>query len=553
MLPRLSIRNGPRRFENLKPGGLDLRPGAAEGSLCCTRNLSLEDAPVLRPRAPRQRLGRLGNPGGLFALDALYWVDGDTLYRNGAAAATLSAPGAKRMAALGRRLVIFPDKLLFDPAAGMALPLERTASTACTFADGTFAGESAEANTILAADPTWDWTDFFRPGDAVSISGAAAAENDRSLIVREIEGPALRFYEFSFTLDSVPRTLTVCRSVPDLDWLCACDNRLWGCKGDTVYASKLGDPFNWNVFDGLASDSYAVSAGSAGDFTGCCAYLGYPCFFKEEQICKVYGSRPANFELLSSATRGTAAGAGASFAVADEMLFYLSRTGVAAYGGGVPTDVGAVFAGQRFSAGAAGSDGLRYYVSLRSEAGWGLYCYDPRHGVWMQEDETQALAFAFWDGALHCLDAEGWLWRFGGSAAETPGEEEDPEETEANSEAGEAPPAEAETDPDAEGPETVESLAEFNDFTEGSHDRKSLTRLLLRLELEAGAELGIAVQYDSDGVWHELPGLTAPTRRSCLVPVLPRRCDHFRLRLVGRGVWRLLALARESRMESALP
>ncbi|MCR4934928.1 MAG: hypothetical protein K5990_00415 [Oscillospiraceae bacterium] len=552
MLPRLSIHNGPRRFQELKLSGLDLRPGAAEGSLRQTQNLSLEDAPVLRPRAPRQLLGSLTAPGGLYALDALYWVDGTTLYRDGTAAATLSTAGQKRFAALGRRLVIFPDKLLYDPAAGTVSPLERTVSTECTFADGTYAGEAAEANTILAADPSFDWASSFRPGDAVSISGAAAAENNRSLIVREIAGPALRFYEFSFTLDSVPRTLTLCRSVPDLDWLCACDNRLWGCKGDTVYASKLGDPFNWNVFDGLASDSWAVSAGSAGDFTGCCAYLGYPCFFKEEQICKVYGSRPANFELLSSATRGTAAGAGASFAVADETLFYLSRSGVAAYGGGVPTDVGAVFAGQRFSAGAAGSDGLRYYVSLRDEAGWGLYCFDPVHSLWVREDGTQALAFAFWDGALHCLDAEGRIWRFGG-----PAEPEEPEEPEPDGEdgdplGGEAAPPEAETDPDAPGPETVESVAEFNDFAEGRFDRKSLTRLLLRLELEAGAELGIAVQYDSDGVWQDLIELSAPVRRSCLVPVLPRRCDHYRLRLVGRGLWRLLGLARESRIESAL-
>ncbi len=98
----------------------------------------------------------------------------------------------------------------------------------------------------------------------------------------------------------------------------------------------------------------------------------------------------------------------------------------------------------------------------------------------------------------------------------------------------------------------MESLAEFNDFTERTHDRKSLIRLLLRLELEAGAALDIAVQYDSDGVWHELIELSAPIRRSCLVPVLPRRCDHFRLRLSGRGVWRLLDLARESRVERGL-
>ena len=27
---------------------------------------------------------------------------------------------------------------------------------------------------------------------------------------------------------------------------------------DTIFSSKLGDPLNWNCFDGLATDSYAV-------------------------------------------------------------------------------------------------------------------------------------------------------------------------------------------------------------------------------------------------------------------------------------------------------
>ena len=36
----------------------------------------------------------------------------------------------------------------------------------------------------------------------------------------------------------------------------------------------------------------------------------------------------------------------------------------------------------------------------------------------------------------------------------------------------------------------------------------------------------------------------APDALPTLLPVLPRRCDHFRLRLTGTGAWRLLSLAR---------
>ncbi|MFR5421452.1 MAG: hypothetical protein ACLTG4_05485 [Oscillospiraceae bacterium] len=38
--------------------------------------------------------------------------------------------------------------------------------------------------------------------------------------------------------------------------------------------------------------------------------------------------------------------------------------------------------------------------------------------------------------------------------------------------------------------------------------------------------------------------MTAGAKRSFTLPVLPRRCDHFRLRLTGTGAWRLLSLTR---------
>lgn len=32
---------------------------------------------------------------------------------------------------------------------------------------------------------------------------------------------------------------------------------------------------NWNCFEGIATDSYAASVGSDGDFTGCIGHMGY--------------------------------------------------------------------------------------------------------------------------------------------------------------------------------------------------------------------------------------------------------------------------------------
>ena len=139
--------------------------------------------------------------------------------------------------------------------------------------------ESA-ANTIKATGV--DFADYFRAGDAVTISGATVHEkNNTTIIIREVDGDELRFYENSFVIgesgDS-EAALTIKREAPEMDFLCENENRLWGCKGDTIFSSKLGDPFNWNCFDGLATDSYAVDVGSEGDFTGAVSYLGYAVF-----------------------------------------------------------------------------------------------------------------------------------------------------------------------------------------------------------------------------------------------------------------------------------
>ena len=69
--------------------------------------------------------------------------------------------------------------------------------------------------------------------------------------------------------------MKIARTVPDLSFLCENENRLWGCDGNTIYASKLGDIFNWNVYDGLETDSFAVDTGSAGRLRHAAGYVAH--------------------------------------------------------------------------------------------------------------------------------------------------------------------------------------------------------------------------------------------------------------------------------------
>lgn len=517
-LPAMVNDDEIKKVTQVKFQGYDHREGASDGSLWDMGNLTGDHYPLLAVRGPRYKLRTLAEPGGLYAHQGLYWVDGTWLYENGSKRAALTA-GKKRFVSLGAYLLIFPDKVYYRTDTQETGSLEARWSGMASFTDGVFNGEKAKLNTITTTGEPFP----FHAGDAVEITGSRQKGNNKTSIIREIseDKRSLHFYENIFQ-DDTNASITLARSVPDLDFVCENENRVWGCKDNTIYACKLGDPFNWNVMDGLATDSFTVESnrnqvGSAGSFTGCCSYLGYPLFFKEDHIYKVYGSKPSNFQIMGSASLGVEQGSADSLAVAGERLFYLSRAGVVSYAGGTPEVISVPLGNVRYRNAVGGSDGTKYYVSLENETGGhDLFTFDTRLGLWHREDDTQVLAYA-WDRELYFLDGKGNLW-LGGNPRMIP---------------------------DGAQREEFESFAEFGDFTEKNPDKKGFSKVQLRAELEAGASLKVLLQFDSDGNWRQISTLNAERKRSFSLPVIPRRCDHWRLRLEGTGNWKVLSLSRE--------
>ena len=333
-LPSMAYGDGISKRKQVKFGGYNHTLAAENGDLWDMENLTSDFYPLLSPRTRRWTCRTLTKPNGLYAHDGLYWADGTGFYADGELKGIVT-DGHKKFTSLGAYIVILPDKKYYNRLTGDFGALESSWSGSAKIQDGTYAGEEAKANTIYAVGAGAK----FKEGDAVTISGATThPENNKTATIREIDGDNLRFYENTFTISDGgdSETLQLSRTVPELDYICENENRLWGCKGDTIYASKLGDIFNWNVFDGVATDSFAVDVASTGDFTACCSYLGYPCFFKEEHIYKVYGDKPSNFQVMGSASLGVEKGSDESLAIAGETLFYLSRTGIVAWSGGIP-------------------------------------------------------------------------------------------------------------------------------------------------------------------------------------------------------------------------
>lgn len=608
-LPNLPNDDGIRKFSTLQFAGYHHTAGAKNGDIWDETNITSDYYPVLAPRRPRYLQRTLTAPNGFYCHDGLFWVDGTKFYADGVEKGTVEN-SRKTFCSLGKYIIILPDKAYYNTADGTFGSIESaTPSISYKLTGGTYADEDAEANTLEATGVSsdFDFADYFKEGDAVAIG------DDPPLIVREIDGKKLRFYpetfagkmeqkwrytvesglaagDYCFLADGKYHTFRIVdavsllmvdgavltwkdhvlkyrlpggstditislvwdgqngtplrfslaysdatgsgvlkRTMPDMDFLCENENRLWGCKGDTIYASKLGDPFNWNVFDGVSTDSYAVDVGSVGDFTGACSFLGYPCFFKEENIYKVYGDKPSNFQVMGSASLGTAEGCGRSFAIAGETLFYLSRGGVVAYSGGVPSNIAAAFGTERYTDAVGGSDGAKYYISMKDTASvWHTFVYDTRCGLWSREDNLHALDFG-WNTELYALAADGKLWLCGNPRSPSGTQES-----------------------------AVQSVVEFADFTEDASapkygaNKKGIGKIQLRVELDTGATLQIQIKLDSEATWTDVKTLTAEKKRSYYLPIVPRRCDHFRIRLIGSGDWKLYALTRESYSGSEL-
>lgn len=312
------------------------------------------------------------------------------------------------------------------------------------------------------------------------------------------------------------------RRVPDLEFLTECDNRVWGCSSreNVIYACKLGDPTNWFSYRGIAADSYAVTVGSDGPFTGAATCMGYALFFKENTLHKLYGSRPSDFQLSSLRCRGVARNAARSLCVLNETLYYLSPDGVMAWDGSIPAKVSAALDAGRLSnvkAAVGGALDGRYYLHIAREDRVRLLVYDTERGLWHEEDVCSC-EMASTGGQLYLWDGSA-LW------AADPGRKA----------AGES---------DAGTEQEVPFELVTGDLGMDSPEERYLTRLTLRLDAACRSRLVVEMSYDG-GPWEEAAARTLEGPRRCLdLPLVPRRCGSLRLRLRGSGQITLRSLAK---------
>ena len=322
---------------------------------------------------------------------------------------------------------------------------------------------------------------------------------------------------------SIRGAVTVTRKAPLMDYICESENRLWGCRYglnnagaavNEIYCCKLGDFKNWNCFMGLSTDSYAASCGTDGVWTGAITHLGYPIFFKENYLHKVYGSFPSEYQIQVTSCRGVQRDCSRSLAIVREALYYKSRSGIMLYDGSLPTEAGEALGEELYFNAVGGAYKNKYYVSMCDEAGaYSTFVLDTVKRIWHREDGEQPTMWCWSRDELYYIRAaDGKIRTVNGTGAQD----------------GEPVPWEMES-----GVIGCESP-----------DHKYLGRMDIRMRPEDGERVWIEIEYDSDGVWRESGSVVGRGLRSFTLPIRPRRCDHFRIRLRGEGDCLIYSIAK---------
>lgn len=355
----------------------------------------------------------------------------------------------------------------------------------------------------------------------------------------ELTVTPLRFQRMAAEETGIPKdpiyegSITITRKWPEgLTGLFADNNRLWGWTGRTLRASRLGDASNWDFFDGTAEDSWAVELLRQEQITGGISAHGYPTFFTESRRIRVYGGSPESYQTSELDCVGVREGCERSLTVVDGALYYVSREGVMRDDGSVPVCVSEAFGTMRLRNAVAGGVGTLLLLSGTDDADEGhLFSFDTRSGVWIRMGGRQFTDFAAADGRLF-----GAVWE--------PGEQSNDE---TRMVAFGSAPDWGSWEAYGDGSFTLET----NDYTLTQPNSKRVHRIQLRMLLEEGTRLTVAVLYDGGEDWVVVARLAGEgRRRSVYLPIMPRRCDHFRFRFSGTGAWRLESLALETRSGS---
>ena len=549
--------------------GLNRRDYVEEGEMSDMKNLTSDNYPLLTPRkrrgtytlpehvtVPLKIMARY-NKIALIAKDDNNDV---SFYFDGVKVSEITdLTETSDMVAINTRICFFPQKTCISviQSGGIA-----------SVVPGSY--ESLEESvTILSASPVsvtisnedariaLAGSHNFVYDDAINITGTLSytdANNTSktksclvSCIIEEVSGNTLVCPRESFIeltgegASSITFYGTISRTMPELDMVIEWNNRLWGASSadNCIYACKLGDPKNWHYYQSTGLDSYYAQQGTDGIWTGCAAYSSHIIFFKQNGMARIYGSAPSNYQITNAKCYGVEEGSRGSVVTINDKVFYKSVIGIMAYDGGVPYCISEKF-NCSFKNVVGGSEGRKYYASIQTEnIGPELMVLDIDRSVWHKEDAVKFKDTCSLDDKLLFITHNSDALLCGNSVYVDPyllvgaG---DPTAGAVNVVNPLNPTESAD----------MEWSATFGPFDEFIENRKIYSRLLMRLLRKNDSSVDVYISIN-EGAWEKVYSFDPAKTGGDYIPIIPRRCDRYSVKIVGKGECCVKSLTRKVR------
>ncbi len=576
-LPRLKKENRYKR-SIINFGGINLTGNYSPGELSDCTGITHSEFPFITQRKKSENTFSCNFPTAAIFGNAECIAAEDGLYYNRKKVGDLS-PGKKQLVILGKRIVVFPDKMYYDTETTQFKSLSGEVSTSgakVTFTEnsisvqadfsetieesdtlffskgrmiatyekasvsngsialsgfalkesgaiesGTVFKENCEENQYRVAESVIyseenetyeiinilvtvkktasDLFSDFKEGDVIEVSGCTEfPENNRMATISSVKGTIISFTDGIFKEGYETGNITVKRKIPEFTSVCSYENRIWGIEGNTIYASALGDATAFFTYKGISTDSFTVTSNSAGDFTACASY-GNSCFFFKENTCyKLYGNRPANFQLNESFGTGILKNDSDSIATAGDKLIYKGNGGIYSFYGGTPRRISDNIGKIKMENASAGSNGKLYYLSVDTEGGREEFVWDIEKNLWCNSGVCDVIGYSVYGEKVYRLRKDG------------------------------IEEITSETDSDA-----LWSIT-MCPFDEGYHGTKNYSRIRIKAQLFEGAYIQTEIK-DDEGIWKTVNISHGDRKKYINIPCIVKSCHELRIRLSGKG------------------
>ena len=555
-LPDLPVKVNTKSMQFYTLQGINRSDNNNEGTLYDCKNITSRRYPYHTTKYQKSIQIPYENATAITAWDSLLVVDGTDLYYDGVPIKKANGDnevvleGAKQFAVINTKIVIMPDKKYLDLPTKRLVDMVWNQDVTATIQENT-PNTSDTTQTLTITGYASHLSDFDEykydeesgesaPYVVVTLSKTVndevvtkkynlffvKAEASGSNLVLTFRHDAESFSGETYT------SMNMKNNIPDFDYICSSDNRIWGCVSETqtLIASELGVPTRFYTLSDKSTDSWQVAVPTAGDFTGCCSLGSSILFFKENCIHKVLGSTPSAYSMYSYDMDGVKKGCYKSLVVLNDTIYYVSNRGVMTYSGGSVRKISDDLGDTELNNAVAGTDGDKYYVYCYESSRHSLFTLDFKTGVWLREEDRQVLDFARLNDKLYMIiyeNIDGKEYRRVWFNTTLPLDDD--------------------------------WYIEFNNMYESTYNnygrrtstvlgKKSYSKLILRVEMAKTSYARIMVRCD-EGRWVDVGKIVG--KEGVFTHTVPiNRCDKFAIRIEGHGEFTLLAMSREFRVGS---